>query len=91
MRWDRLARAALLCVLVALLYLYVSAGVHLFDSWRQSRRDSANVRALAREHAQLVRQRQVLTNSETVEVEARRLGMIKSGEQPYVVSGLPGR
>ena len=38
-RWDRLGRMAMLCVLVALLYLYVSAGVHMLSTWRQARRD----------------------------------------------------
>ena len=89
-RWDRLARAALLCVAVALLYLYLSAGVQMFSSWRQSRRDSATVRTLEHEHARLRHQRAALMNPETVELEARRLGMIKTGEQPYLVSGLPG-
>jgi hypothetical protein len=28
-RWDRLGRLALLCVLVALFYLYLSAGVRM--------------------------------------------------------------
>ena len=41
-RWDRLARAALLCVLAGLLYLYLSAGVHMFSTWRQAHRDEAS-------------------------------------------------
>ena len=53
-RWDRLGRAAMLCVLAALLYLYVSAGVRMLSTWRQSRRDSAQVAALEREHRALV-------------------------------------
>jgi cell division protein FtsB len=90
LRWDRLARAALLCVLAALLYLYLSAGAHLFSTWQQERRDNGAVRALEREHEALVRQRANLLRRETVEIEARRLGMVKQGEQPYVISGLPG-
>ena len=88
-RWDRLARAALLCVLAALLYLYLSAGVHMFSTWRQAHRDEASVRSLESEHGRLARQRAILVKPETVELEARRLGMIKAGEQPYLVSGLP--
>ena len=90
MRWDRLARAAMLCVLVALLYLYLSAGLQMLSTWRQARRDDAVVHTLAREHDALASQRATLEKPETVELEARRLGMIKPGEQPYVVSGLPG-
>lgn len=89
-RWDRLARVAMLGVLVALLYLYLSAGVHLLSTWRQARRNDATVQTLQREHERLAQQRAVLVKPETVELEARRLGMIKAGEQGYVVSGLPG-
>lgn len=88
-RWDRVGRVAMLCVLVALTYLYVSAGVHMFSTWRQSAHDSAAVAAMEREHAQLVRQHEVLSRQETLEVQARRLGLIRPGEQPYLVTGLP--
>ncbi|MGO9321010.1 MAG: FtsB family cell division protein [Solirubrobacteraceae bacterium] len=88
-RWDRLGRVAMLCVLVALLYLYASAGVHMLSTWRQSRHDSAAVAAMEREHIALVHQREALTGAGTLETEARQLGMMKSGEQPYVISGLP--
>jgi cell division protein FtsB len=88
-RWDRLGRVALLLVLVALLYLYLSAGVHLFSTWSDERRDNAAVAALQREHARLAHQHEALGRQSTLEAEARRLGMIKPGEQPYVVTGLP--
>jgi len=88
--WERLARAALLCVLLALLYLYLSAGVHLFSTWRQESRDDATVHTLQRERTRLAQRRADLLRPETVELQARRLGMIKPGEQAYVVSGLPG-
>jgi hypothetical protein len=90
MRWDRLARGAMLCVLVALVYLYVSAGLQIVSTWHQARRDGAAVAALQREHRLLASQRAILVKPETVELEARRLGMIKQGELPYVVNGLPG-
>lgn len=79
----------MLCVLVALVYLYLSAGVHMFSTWRQSHRDSAAVATLAREHRALLRQHEALGKQETLEAEARKLGMKKRGEQPYVVSNLP--
>jgi len=88
-RWDRVGRLALMLVLVALVYLYVSAGVHMFSTWRQAHSDSATVGALAREHLQLERQHEALSRQGTVEEEARQLGMIRKGEQPYIISGLP--
>jgi cell division protein FtsB len=79
----------MLCVLGALLYLYLSAGVHMFATWRQSSHAHSAVAALAHEHAALARQHETLTKQSTLEGEARQLGMMKKGEQPYVVSGLP--
>jgi hypothetical protein len=79
----------MLCVLVALVYLYVSAGVRMFSTWRESRRASATVKALEREHEHLLRRHEALNSRSTLEGEARRLGMMHSGEQPYIVSGLP--
>jgi hypothetical protein len=44
---------------------------------------------MEREHRQLLRQHQALTAPGTLEAEARQLGMMKRGEQPYVITGLP--
>ena len=88
-RWDRVGRLAMLCVLGALLYLYLSAGVRMFSTWRQARRDSAAVVALEREHRLLLRQHEALGSRATLEAEARKLGMMKAGERQYIVSGLP--
>jgi hypothetical protein len=88
-RWDRMGRVAMLFVLAALVYLYVSAGLHMLSTWRQSRHDSAAVTSLAREHTLLVRQHESLSAPGTLEAEARQLGMMRKGEQPYVISGLP--
>ncbi|HUB74914.1 MAG TPA: septum formation initiator family protein [Solirubrobacteraceae bacterium] len=91
LRWDRLGRVAMLCVLVALAYLYASGGVQMLSTWRQARHDDASVAALQREHRQLLRQRAQLTAPGTLETEARKLGMMRANEQPYVVGGLPRR
>jgi hypothetical protein len=88
-RWDRLGRVALLFVLAALMYLYLSAGIHMLSKWGQARRDRAAVVALKHEHALLVRQHEALGRQTTLEAEARQLGMIKPGEQPFVATGLP--
>jgi cell division protein FtsB len=90
LRLDRVGRLAMLAVLAALVYMYASAGVHVLSTWHESRRDRAAVSALEREHAALTRERQSLTAAGTLETQARQLGMMKSGEQPYVITGLPG-
>jgi cell division protein FtsB len=88
-RWDRVGRVALLCVLVALVYLYVSAGFHMLSTWKQSQHDGAAVASMEHEHAQLVRQREQLSGQPALEAQARKLGMMRRGEQPYLISGLP--
>ncbi len=80
---------AMLCVLAALLYLYLSAGIRMLSTWHQSNHDRAAVTAMEREHRSLVQQHQTLGETGTIEAEARRLGMMRAGEQPYIVSGLP--
>jgi hypothetical protein len=88
-RWDRLGRAAMLCVMGALVYLYLSAGIHMFSTWRQAHHDGAAVVSMEREHRLLQRQHERLSQPGMLEAEARQLGMMKKNEQPYVVSGLP--
>jgi len=89
-RWDRVGRVALLCVMGALLYLYLSAGVHLFSAWREASSNRAQVAALERQYRVLEAQHAALSRPGTLEAEARQLGMARAGEQAYVVLGLPG-
>jgi cell division protein FtsB len=79
----------MLCVMVALVYLYLSAGIRMLSSWGESKRDSAQVRVLEGQNRTLRQQHATLASPTTVQEEARRLGMIRPGEQGYVVSGLP--
>jgi hypothetical protein len=79
----------LLCVLGALLYLYGSAGISLLSTWKEARSDSAQVVALERQHSALEAQHTALTSPGTLIEEARRLGMMRPGEQSYVITGLP--
>jgi hypothetical protein len=88
-RWDRLGRAAMLCVLCALLYLYLSAGVSVLSTWKEARSDSAQVAARERRHSTLEAQHAALSNPSTLVAEARRLGMMRPGEQTYLITGLP--
>jgi cell division protein FtsB len=79
----------MLCVMGAIVYLYLSAGVRLFSAWGESKRDSAQVRVLERQNRALQQQHAALASPGMVQAEARRLGMIHPGEQAYIVSGLP--
>jgi cell division protein FtsB len=76
-------------VLIALIYLYVSAGVSLLGTWHTSRADIAKVRTLEREHSVLSHRRSALATQSLAETQARQLGMAHPGEKVYVLSGLP--
>jgi cell division protein FtsL len=84
-----MGRVAMLCVLMVLAYLYLSAGIHLLSTWQESRNVNAKIAAMQRENTKLQRQHEALGRPGTVEAQARRLGMMKHGEQPYIVSDLP--
>jgi hypothetical protein len=88
-RWDRLGRVAMLGVLVVLAYLYLSAGVHLFNTWREAHGESAKVATMQREHKTLQRQHEALGSPGAVEAQARKLGLMKHGERPFIISNLP--
>jgi hypothetical protein len=88
-RWNRLARTAMLVVMVAIAYLYLSAGLRLFSAWGESKHDAAQVRVLERQKRVLENQRAALASPGSVQTQARALGMIHRGEQAYVVTGLP--
>jgi hypothetical protein len=89
LRWDRVARVAMLTVVLALVGLYVRSGVSLWSAWGSSRADSAKVLFLQRQNLSLKRQHAELTRRWATEVAARRLGMALSGEKSFVIRGLP--
>jgi hypothetical protein len=88
-RWDKLGRVAMLFVLLALVFLYLSAGAHLLTSWKQSHRDDATVARMESEHDALLRQHNELSSQSNLEVQARQLDMMRPGERPYIVGNLP--
>jgi hypothetical protein len=79
----------MLCVLVVLAYLYLSAGIHLVGTWRAARSESAKVATMQREHKLLQRQHEALGSPGAVEAQARKLGLMRHGERPFIISGLP--
>jgi Septum formation initiator len=79
----------MLCVMAALIYLYLSAGASLLSTWRESKRAEAQVSSLQRQHRQLEAQRAMLKRPGTVEAEARQLGMMFPNERTFIVRDLP--
>src|SRR3954454_3454704 len=88
-RWDRLGRIAMLFVLVALVVLYLTTGLHMLSTWRQSRHTDARVAAMQSEHKRLVSEHNRLSGQSNLEQSARALGMQRPDEQTYIIGGLP--
>ena len=88
-RWDRMSRVALLFVLVVLVYLYAGPARSYWTTVREAKQRRAEVAVLKRENKRLRARRQALRGASALEREARRLGMVKAGERPYVISHLP--
>lgn len=88
-RWDRVGRLALLCVLVGLVLLYVRPAVGYVATMRQSSAQRAQVASLEREQRRLDARRRSLRRPGTLEREARKLGYVKAGEKAYVIEDLP--
>ena len=88
-RWDRVGRTALLCVLGLMIYLYVGPARGLMEAFGEAADKREQVAALkARNDALRTRKAQLLQPS-TLELEARKLGMVRAGERAYVIKNLP--
>ena len=88
-RWDRLARVALLVVLAGIVLLYVGPAHTWWVTWREARAQRAQVTALKAEHERLTARRAELSDPRALEREARKLGMVKRDERAYVIEDLP--
>ena len=78
----------LVLVLFAVLASYVKPAFSFFDAWRGANAERSQLHQLSVEHTRLVAKAAALKNPGTASEEARRLGMIASGERSYVVKGL---
>jgi cell division protein FtsB len=88
-RWDRIGRVGLLVVLAVVAGLYVQQALAYLSVRSQSQQQKAIVRQLERQNAALAVQERSLRDPATVQREARALGMVRLGEHPYVITGLP--
>jgi len=87
-RWDRIGRVALVLVLFGVMVSYLNPVVNLVDAWRDSKVGEETLVELQRENASLQSQVDRAEDPLTMEREARKLGMVKPGEQAYVIDGL---
>jgi cell division protein FtsB len=88
-RWDRVGRVALLCVLVAIVGLYIGPARSYWTARGESERRQAEVERLEREHERLKARKKALGTPQTLETEARKLGYVLPGEKAYVIEDLP--
>ncbi len=79
----------MLCALVVLLYLAISPVRSLLADFQLSAQRQAQLHALRQQAAALAAQQRVLALPATAQIQARNLGLVRPGEQGYVVSGLP--
>jgi cell division protein FtsB len=88
-RWDRLGRVALLATLVAILLLYLSPAKHWIQQSRTAGHQQDELADLGRENRELKSRLRALRDPGALEREARRLGMVRTGERAYVIQNLP--
>jgi len=90
-RWDRVGRVGLLVVLCVVAGLYVQQAMAYLSVRGQAARQHAIVEQLTRSNAALRAEQRSLNNPVTIARDARALGMVRVGEHPYEVTGLPTR
>jgi cell division protein FtsB len=90
-RWDRVARAALLTTLGVVLLLYISP-LHRWITQRSlAAQQNRELHSLQQQNKDLRSHIRLLRDPSALEAEARKLGMVRRGERSFVVEGLPGR
>ncbi len=88
-RWDRVGRTAILMVLVGMALLYVRPLSGFWAARGEAQTRRGEVQQLRQENTELRLRRDALKHGGALEAEARRLGLIRPGERPFVVEGLP--
>jgi cell division protein FtsB len=90
-RWDRVARTALLATLGIVLLLYISP-LHRWITQRGlAAQETQQLHQLQQQNKQLRSHIAKLHDPTALEAEARKLGMVRRGEREYVVQNLPPR
>lgn len=88
-RWDRVGRTALLIVLGVIVLLYIPPVTHYIEQRETAGHQQAEVEALQQEQQELQERIDSLSGPDAIEREARRLGMVREGEQAIVIENAP--
>jgi cell division protein FtsB len=84
-RWDRLPGNWLVAIVLIMAVLYVPP---LHSYWKQRKETSAakaTLQEVGKEHRALKARARSLKRNSTIEMEARKLGMVKADERPFVI------
>jgi cell division protein FtsB len=84
-RWERVGRLALLGVLGIIVLLYIPPVTHWFQQRSTATRSQQQLSELEAERARLKARLRELSGPGAIEREARKLGMTRRDERPYVV------
>ncbi|HEX6457936.1 MAG TPA: septum formation initiator family protein [Thermoleophilaceae bacterium] len=90
-RWDRVARTALLATLGIVLLLYISPLHRWLTQRNLAAQETQQLHQLQQQNKQLRAHIAKLHDPTALEAEARKLGMVRRGEREYVVQNLPRR
>ena len=88
-RWDRLGRVFLLAVLFVILLMYVSPLTRWVTQKNTAKEDTAELHQLEATNGELKAKLKSLQSPQALEMRARKLGMVKPNERPFVIEGLP--
>jgi cell division protein FtsB len=78
-----------LIVLTVVAGLYLKQALAYLSVRGQAQQQRSIVKDLERQNASLERRQRSLRDPATVQREARALGMVRLGERPYAITGLP--
>jgi cell division protein FtsB len=85
-QWDRVGRLALLAVLGIVVLLYIPPITHWFQQRSTAHRSQQQLHQLQAERTRLRTRLHELSGPGAIEREARKLGMTRRDERPYVVT-----
>ena len=85
-RWERVGRLALLGVLGIIVLLYIPPVTHWFQQRSTAERSAQQLSELEAERTRLKTRLRELSGPGAIEREARKLGMTRRDERPYVVT-----
>ncbi len=84
-RWDRLPGNWLLLIVLVMGFLYVPPLHGYYEQRKATSEARASLQATAKENRELRARAKSLKRQSTIELEARKLGMVKPDERPFVI------